>query len=55
MWLKKVGKRVFVQDQNLTKGSNNATLNLDKYSEGVYALIIENTSEKIIKQLVIAR
>lgn len=53
--LDKVGKRVLVQDQNLNRGTNNITLNLDKYSEGVYALIIETSSDRIVRQLVIVR
>jgi hypothetical protein len=51
----KVGKKVLVQHQNLSKGYNNITLNLDKYSAGVYALIYETGSEKIVKQLIIVK
>jgi len=51
----KLGRKVLSQDENLIKGFNNITLNLDKFSEGVYALLIENGTEKIIKQLMIMR
>ena len=51
----KVGKRVYTQGEKLTKGFNNITINLNSYSPGVYALIFETASEKIIKQLIIIR
>ncbi len=51
----KVGKRTHVQNENLTKGFNNITLNLDKYNPGVYAIVIETTAERIVKQLIIIR
>jgi hypothetical protein len=51
----KVGKKVLVQHQNLSNGYNNITLNLDKYSGGVYALIYETGAEKIVKQLIIVK
>ncbi|MEO7307833.1 MAG: T9SS type A sorting domain-containing protein [Ferruginibacter sp.] len=55
MLIDKVGSKVLSQKENLTKGYNNITLSLDKFSEGVYAIIIETGSEKIVKQLVIVR
>jgi len=51
----KVGKKILTQNENLIKGTNNLTLDLSKYSEGVYAIIIETTDEKTIKQLIIVR
>jgi trimeric autotransporter adhesin len=51
----KVGKKVLVQHENLSTGFNNITLNLDKYSAGVYALIYETGTEKIVKQLIIVK
>ena len=51
----KVGKKVMVQKENLTRGYNNITLSLDKFSEGVYAVMIETDAEKIVKQLIIVR
>ena len=51
----KVGKRVLVQNEKLTKGPNSINLILDKFSAGVYAIVIETTSEKIVKQLIIVR
>jgi Secretion system C-terminal sorting domain len=51
----KIGRKVLLQTENLVKGSNNITLNLDKYSEGVYAIIIETPEERIVKQLMIIR
>jgi hypothetical protein len=51
----KVGKKVLVQNENLTRGANNITLDLNKYNEGVYAIIIETAEERIIKQLIIVR
>ena len=51
----KVGKKVLSQNENLVKGSNNITLNIEKYSNGVYAILIETASEKIVKQLIIFR
>ena len=51
----KVGRKVLVQNESVTRGFNNITLNLDKYSEGVYALVIETGSEKITKQIMIIR
>jgi hypothetical protein len=51
----KIGRKVLTQSENLAKGYNNITLGLDNYSEGVYALIIETPSERIVKQLIIAR
>ncbi len=55
MLVDKVGKKVLVQNVNLTKGYNNVNLNLERFSEGVYAIIIETNYEKIIKQLMIVR
>jgi trimeric autotransporter adhesin len=51
----KVGKKVLTQNENLVKGTNNLTLDIAKYSEGVYAIIVETTDAKIIKQLIIVR
>ena len=51
----KIGSKVLNQKENLTKGFNNITLNLDRLSEGVYAIIIETASERIVKQLIIIR
>ena len=51
----KVGRKVLAQKQSLTKGFNNIVLNLDGLSEGVYALIIENASERITRHLIIIR
>jgi hypothetical protein len=51
----KLGRVVLNQSESLTRGFNNINLNLDKYSEGVYAMIIETPTEKIIKQLMIIR
>jgi len=53
--LDKVGKKALSQTENLARGYNNITLALDNYSEGVYALIIETPTERIVKQLIIAR
>jgi hypothetical protein len=51
----KVGRKILVQDQKFSKGYNNIYLSLDKYSGGMYTVIIENETEKITKQLVIIR
>ncbi len=51
----KIGSKLLVQKHNLTRGFNNISLALDKYNEGVYALVVETGSEKITKQLVIVR
>lgn len=51
----KVGRKVFAQDTKFSKGYNNIYLSLDKYSEGIYTIVIESSTEKIIKQLVIIR
>lgn len=53
--LDKLGSTVLVQKHNLTKGYNNVNLSLDKFSEGVYALLIDTPFEKIVKQLIIVR
>jgi trimeric autotransporter adhesin len=53
--LDKVGKKVLSQNESLTKGFNNINLNLDKFSEGVYAIIIETPVERIVRQLMIIR
>jgi len=53
--LDKVGKKILTQNENLIKGVNNLTLDLNRYSEGVYAVVIESADEKIIKQLIIVR
>jgi hypothetical protein len=55
MLIDKVGSKVLTQNEKLTKGFNNINLNLDKFSDGVYAIIIETPSEKIVKQLIIIR
>ncbi len=51
----KVGSKVLSQKEKLTKGFNNVNLNLDKLSEGVYAIIIETATERIVRQLIIIR
>ena len=51
----KVGRKVLSQNENLTKGFNTINLKLDKFSEGVYAIIIETPAERIVKQLMIIR
>jgi Secretion system C-terminal sorting domain len=51
----KLGKRNLVQTENLGKGFNNITLALDKYAAGVYALVIETATERIVKQLIIVK
>ncbi|MBK7308153.1 MAG: T9SS type A sorting domain-containing protein [Chitinophagaceae bacterium] len=51
----KLGRKVHTQNEKLTKGSNNITLYLDKFSDGVYAMVFENASEKIVKQLIIIK
>jgi hypothetical protein len=55
MLIDKVGRKVLTQNENLNKGYNNINLNLDKFSEGVYAIIIETPAERIVKQLMIIR
>lgn len=51
----KLGSKVLTQKEKLTPGYNNIIVNLDKLSDGVYAIIIETDSERIIKQLIIIR
>jgi hypothetical protein len=51
----KVGSKVLTQNEKLTKGFNNINLALDRFSEGVYAIIIETGGERIVKQLIIMR
>ncbi len=51
----KVGRKVLSQNENLTKGFNTINLKLDKFSEGIYAIIIETPAERIVKQLMIIR
>jgi len=51
----KMGRRMLVQNEKLVKGPNTVFLNLDRFSAGVYAIVIETTEEKIIKQLIIVR
>jgi len=51
----KLGRRMLVQNEKLIKGFNTITLTLDRYSAGVYAIVIETASEKITKQLIIVR
>jgi len=51
----KIGRRVLVQNEKLVKGPNSINLNLDRYSAGVYALVVETPEEKITKQLIIVR
>lgn len=55
MLIDKVGKRVLVQNEKLAKGPNSINVTLDRFSAGVYAIVIETTSEKIVKQLIIVR
>ncbi|WP_460558809.1 T9SS type A sorting domain-containing protein [Ferruginibacter profundus] len=51
----KIGRKVLNKTENLSKGFNNITLNLETYAEGIYAMVIETPSERIVKQLVIIR
>ena len=51
----KIGQKVLSEKRSLVRGANNLTLDLSKFSEGVYAVVIETGSEKIIKQLIIVR
>ena len=51
----KVGKKVLIKTENLTKGFNNITLNLDKLSGGSYILSIQTNSERIVRQIVIIK
>jgi len=53
--LDKTGKKVLDQAENLSPGFNNINLNLEKYSQGVYAVIIQSPTERIVKQLMIIR
>jgi hypothetical protein len=55
MLIDKVGRKILIQNENLNKGYNNINLSLDKFSEGVYAIIIETPAERIVKQLMIIR
>lgn len=51
----KLGRRVMTQETKFVKGTNNIYLPLEKYAQGVYSIVIETSTEKIIKQLIIAR
>jgi hypothetical protein len=51
----KMGRKVLIRDEKFARGYNNISLALEAFSEGMYALIIETGTEKIIKQLIIAR
>lgn len=51
----KAGRKVLSQNETLRKGYNNINLNVEKYSEGVYAIVIETEDDKIVKQLMIVR
>jgi Secretion system C-terminal sorting domain len=51
----KTGRKVLNKTENVIRGFNNITLSLDTYAEGIYAMIIETPSERIVKQLVIIR
>jgi hypothetical protein len=55
MLIDKIGRKVLLRTENLQKGYNNISLNLESYSEGVYAVVIETPEDKIIKQLMIVR
>jgi hypothetical protein len=51
----KMGRKVLIRDEKFARGYNNISLALETFSEGLYALVIETGTEKIIKQLIIAR
>ncbi len=51
----KVGRKILVQNERFNKGYNNIYLSLEKYSEGMYTIVIETSAEKIIRQLIIMR
>ncbi|MEI7735046.1 MAG: T9SS type A sorting domain-containing protein [Ferruginibacter sp.] len=51
----KLGRRVMTQETKFIKGTNNIYLPLEKYAQGVYSIVIETSTEKIIRQLIIAR
>ncbi len=55
MLIDKAGRKVLSRQESIVKGFNNISVSLDKYSEGVYALVIETATEKIVKQLMIVR
>ncbi|MBK6633302.1 MAG: T9SS type A sorting domain-containing protein [Chitinophagaceae bacterium] len=42
----KLGSKVLTQKEKLTTGNNNITVNLDKLSDGVYAIIVETDSKE---------
>ncbi|MFZ1529141.1 MAG: T9SS type A sorting domain-containing protein [Ferruginibacter sp.] len=45
------GRKLLERKQNFSKGKNELILQLDKFSAGIYSLIITTNEEKIIKQL----
>jgi hypothetical protein len=51
----KTGRKVLTQAEKLVTGFNNVTILLDNITPGVYAVIIETSSDKTVKQLMIVR
>jgi uncharacterized repeat protein (TIGR01451 family) len=51
----KLGRKVLTQKRNLLRGSNKIYVPINKYTEGVYAVIIEIAGERIVKQFIISR
>jgi uncharacterized repeat protein (TIGR01451 family) len=51
----KLGRKVLEQKGNLIRGNNKIYLPLNKYAEGVYAVIIETAEERVVKQFIISR
>ncbi|WP_462255473.1 T9SS type A sorting domain-containing protein [Ferruginibacter sp.] len=51
----KLGRKVLEQKGNLIRGNNKIYLPLNKYAEGVYAVIIETAGERVVKQFIISR
>ena len=49
------GRKILVQNEKLNKGYNNISLPLEKYSEGMYTIVIETPSGKINRRLIIIR
>ena len=51
----KLGRKVLTQEVKIVKGINNIYLPIEKYGQGVYSIVIETSTEKINKQLIIVR
>ncbi len=51
----KLGRKVLTQKRNLLKGDNKIYVALNNYAEGVYAVIIETSGERVVKQFIISR